>query len=321
MQSVLLTAVANRQYEQALEYLETHPEEVTETDASGRTALQRLCQETNPGDAGVALAQAMVDIRPELITDDLADNKTLLNETVSRSRSGVPRSTDLALVLIRADPKCVRVRQGPWKYTPFHIACDADADIVVLHAMLQACPDLAANMTKNYRTPMEILLRRNGWEIDGPALEKVALILLTNFKGRVEDPLPIHQLVHAVCCYPRPLTFLTRIMKLFPEQVSQPDHDGFLPLHYAVKNVGVWDNSEEPFVHSNFVFQKLMKVVRAAPQALMTLDPSDGLYPVLMSAVRADQCTIHLSVTYQLLLAAPQIMTHAIPNDENAMHT
>jgi len=314
----LLRLVGDRRYQQALEYLEEHPEEVTVRDGSNRTALQRICQEVNPGPTAVTLAQAMVDLRPELITENLENGKTLLHEAVSRSRSNEPRSTDLALVLISADPACVSVCEDPYTSTPFHIACDADADIVVLRAMLQANPELAAFMTKHSKTPMDILLRKNGWNISGPALDKVALILLTNYKGRVVEPLPMHEMVHAVCCYPRPLTFLTRIMKAFPGQVSQPDEDGCLPLHYAVKNVGTWDNSENPFVFSNFVFQKLMKVVKASPEALWTLDPNDRLYPVLMSATKANECTIHLSVTYQLLLAAPEMMSQAIL-DDNAM--
>jgi hypothetical protein len=182
--------------------------------------------------------------------------------------------------------------------------------------MLLANPELAAQMTKNDKTPMDILLRKNGWNLSGPALNKVALLLLTNLNGRVVDPLPMHHLLHAACCYPRPLTFLTRIMKMFPEQITQPDDEGYLPLHYAVSSVGRWDDTQDPFMHSNFVFSKLMKLVKAAPQTLHTVDPEEGLYPALLSAIQATECTTHLSVTYQLLLAAPDIISQAIPNDE-----
>jgi hypothetical protein len=100
---------------------------------------------------------------------------------------------------------------------------------------------------------------------------------------------------------------------MFPEQIKQPDDDGHLPLYYAVKHVGKWDDSTNPFVYSNFIFQKLMKLVKAAPEALWTLDPTDRLFPVLVSATQANECTIHLSVTYQLLLAAPEMVSQAIP--------
>lgn len=315
----LLRLVSDRRYEQALRHLETHPDEVTARDGNNKTALRKLCQEVNPSPIAVDLAQAMCELRPELLVEDMENNQSLLHEAVAKSRSGAPRSTGLALVLISADPAIVSIRNKHCGFTPFHTACDADADIVVLRAMLEVNPDLAAAMAQNSKTPMDILLRKNGWNISGTAMDKVALILLTNFKGRVMDPLPMHQMVHAVCCYPRPLTFLTRIMKTFPEQTHQPDDEGLMPLHYAVKHVGQWDDPENPFVYSNFVFQKLMKLVRAAPEALSTLDPSDGIYPVLSSATRANDTTIHLSVTYQLLLAAPEIMLHAISNDDGRM--
>jgi hypothetical protein len=309
--------VGDRRYEHALEYLETHPEEISLKDRSNKTPLLRICQEVNPGPHAVALVQAMVNFAPQIVKEKLPQSKTLLHEAVSRSRSGEARSTDLALVLINANPAIVSVKEEPWKMTPFHTACDADADIVVLKRMLFADAELSAQMTKNGKTPMDILLRKNGWNLSGPALDKVALLLLTNFNGRVVDPLPMHHMVHAACCYPRPLTFLTRIMKMFPEQISQPDDEGYLPLHYAVRSVGRWDDTQDPFMHSNFVFQKLMKLVKAAPQTLHTVGPDEGLYPALMSATQANECTIHLSVTYQLLLAAPEIISQAIPNDND----
>jgi hypothetical protein len=123
--------------------------------------------------------------------------------------------------------------------------------------MLQVNPQLAGDIRQG-KTPIELLLRQNGWNTTGEGLEKIALILLVNFKGRVVDPLPIQDIVHAVCAFPLPLTFLTRIMRAFPGQVHQTEEHGHLPLHYAVKNVGIWDNSTNPFVHSNFVFQKLI---------------------------------------------------------------
>lgn len=320
--SRLLHLVTERRFDEALEHLEANPndDEVKATDASGRTALQKICQETNPGPDAVTLAQAMLEIRPELIHEGALEGGTLLHSAVRQARNGQPRSTDLALLLISTEPALVSVRQTSlYGFTPFHTACGADADIEVMKAMLQVNPELAScfAFSGDSKTPIEILLRQNGWNMTGEALEKIALILLTNFKGRVVEPLPMNQIVHAVCSYPRPLTFLTRIMKMFPDQVTQPDDVGQLPLHYAVKNVGIWDNSSNPFLHSNFVFQKLMRVVRANPEALLTLDPTDGLYPALMSAIRAEDSKIHLSITYQLLKQAPEMIAQAIVPLEN----
>lgn len=314
--------VADCRYQLAIERLKERPNEALGKDNSGNTPLRRICRLEHPDDDAVAIAQVLAELNPELIVqgNEKPNKKTLLHEAVCRSRSGAPRSTELALVLIRADPACVSARDHPWKFTPFHTACEADADIVVLRAMLEVDPSLAAALTENSKTPMDILLRRNGWALTGPALDKVALILLTNFKQRVIDPPPMQYMVHAVCSYPRPLTFLTRIIKMFPDQTNQPDDEGMLPLHYAVKCVGTWDNSEDPFVHSNFVFQKLMKLVKTAPEALWSLDPVDGLYPVLMAATRADNSTINLSVTYQLLLAAPSMISQAVVVPEQVYH-
>ena len=288
--TTLVQLVSDKRYEEALEHLQAHPESVVEKDDVGTNdACTKVAGKQMLASTESTVAQAMLDIRPELIHEgNFEHGKTLLHEAVCRSKSGEPRNTDLALVLMSADPAAVSVtaRDGT-SGTPFHIACNANSDIVVMKAMLQVNPDLASEIARRVaKTPIEILLRQNGWDTTGEqALEKIALILLVNFKGRVVEPLPMQEIVHAVCAYPRPLTFLTRIMKAFPEQVHQTDEHGHLPLHYAVKNVGIWDNSRNPFVHSNFVFQKLMKVVRANPDALLTIDPTDGLYPALVSAV------------------------------------
>lgn len=286
--------ITYRNYPAALRHLQQHPEEVTALDSRGNTALARLCYEgTHFNAAALSLAQALVNLRPQLMRDEPG----LLHETSRLSGLGNPGSTDLALILISADPACVSERNSRGT-TPFHSACGVDADIAVLRAMLEVNPALASQLTtQNHQSPLDILLRKNGWNLTGVALDKVALILLTTFKGRVMDPVPMNQLVHAVCCYPRPLTILTRMVRTFPEQASQPDDQGYLPLHYAVQKIDVWDNEDSPFLHSRFVFQKLMKLVRAAPQALLTVDPIDGLYPALMSATRAADSRLLLSAT------------------------
>lgn len=55
-----------------------------------------------------------------------------------------------------------------------------------------------------------------------------------------------------------------------------------------------------------------MKLVKAMPEAVTTLDPVDRLYPALLSATQAGDSLVCLGVTFQLLRAAPEIVTHAV---------
>jgi hypothetical protein len=56
----------------------------------------------------------------------------------------------------------------------------------------------------------------------------------------------------------------------------------------------------------------IQKLVEANPEALRTRDAATGLVPALEAASRSSQFDqYHLSVTYELLLAAPEIVLEA----------
>jgi hypothetical protein len=86
-------------------------------------------------------------------------------------------------------------------------------------------------------------------------------------------------------------------------QTYERDTRGSLLLHYAARN-------------SSLEFQRvhdmIKKLVEANPEALRTRDAATGLVPALEAASRSSQFDqYHLSVTYELLLAAPEIVLEA----------
>jgi hypothetical protein len=90
-------------------------------------------------------------------------------------------------------------------------------------------------------------------------------------------------------------------LKEYKAQASQEDDRGNLPLHYAVQN---WWNVDV-----------LKKIVEANPEALFALDGETRLPPALMAATKARfNCTYDVSRTFELLLAAPQIVGQSLAN-------
>jgi hypothetical protein len=84
-------------------------------------------------------------------------------------------------------------------------------------------------------SPIDLL-----WAANESAMDKMGLILLTRFDGRVVNPLPMNTLLHAACsadCHCR-WDLFSRILQLneYSSQASTRDTKGNLPLHYAVRN-------------------------------------------------------------------------------------
>lgn len=186
------------------------------------------------------------------------------------------------------------------------------------------------------------------WQANDNAMDKMALLLLTSLKGHVvQDPMPMKHILHAACSERCPREYLSRIMHDHPAQASQPDDRGNLPLHYAVRHVSV-----ESQAYAKFLLSELLniypqaaaerddngrlplhvaltgdarltwykggvdKLVAANPEALYTLDETgDRLYPVLSAALHALVSRLHLSTTYELLLAAPGVVRYALDDE------
>lgn len=290
--------VREQRYDAALVHIHKNPEDVSTVDCLDRTPLHELCDQRTLDQTAISLAEVIVRLRPEIVgmPDYLGwtplhycvqVRNTWKGKRIRRSLSSM-----MALTLIHAHPKAVNsVREtSQGLMTPFHLACQADADVSVLQAMLEVNPALAyqEDMRGTSNNPIRLL-----WNANKSAMDKLALLLLTSFRGRVEEP--HHHLLHAACGSQQcPPELISQIMESFP--ACQRDDRGNLPLHYAVRG-------EESMV--------IQRLVAAFPEALYTLD-ADSLFPVLLTALRATKSQIHLSLTFELLLAAPDIVLRAL---------
>ena len=325
---LLLRLVTEGRYIEALQYLE----ECGVDESSGLPTLHQLVQMFNPAPEAIAVADSICNKLPHLVTTRYKE-ETLMEVCISSRKvwtpatkqyQNYPRCAAMALTLIRANPAAVttksytQVDSSRFCYvqrrhiiekvtvtkTMFHLACEADADVTVLKAMLEVDPLLASTLVSaqvGRKSPLDLLCSANK-----SAIDKMALILLTQFEGRVVDPLPMHHLLHAACSKPCPWECFSRILDLYSTQAFQQDSRGSLPLHYAARN-------------SSLEFQRLQqnhgviqKLVEANPEALRTRDAATGLVPALEAASRSSQFDKYqLSVTYELLLAAPEIVLEA----------
>lgn len=182
------------------------------------------------------------------------------------------------------------------------------------------------------------------WQGNKNSMEKMALLLLTAFEGHaVDEPMPMNHMLHAACKERCPRMYLVRLVSEYSDQASQPDDAGNLPLHYAVKHGSIDSQAYTKFlleellrIHPQAATQRdadgrlplhialtgdsqltwhkggISELVTANPEALYTLDTTDRLYPVLTSALHATQSRLHLSTTYELLLAAPGVVQHGL---------
>jgi hypothetical protein len=148
---------------------------------------------------------------------------------------------------------------------------------------------------------------------------------------------PFH-ILHAACSVRCPRDYFLQILRLHPDQVNTPDAFGLYPLHYAVRYASRSDVS----AYMQFVIEALLEqssaatnvadadgrlplhiaienngtwhksgireLVYANPNALRQADPLHGLLPFIASAESAAKSRLHLSTTFELLLAAPEMV-------------
>jgi len=255
-------------------------------------------------------------------------------------------ATALILRLIQACPEAVSVRthSGFKTKTPFHIACEADSDYQVLKVMLSINPKLATepfvktdvySVTEN---PLQLLWKHKNHPVETNA--KMALLLKAAHYGTVRT-LPEgrpFRILNATCSVRCPRDYFSQILHENITQVAQADENGLYPLHYAVKNALADSQSYTQFVVECLldacpkaasipdkegrlplhvaVLDTLMtwhkggvrELTYSYPNALRKADPSSGLVPFLASAEAATKSRLHLSTTYELLLAAPEMV-------------
>ncbi|ACI65371.1 predicted protein [Phaeodactylum tricornutum CCAP 1055/1] len=345
---------ANRQYDAVSARVKSHPQDLMWTDRHGSTALHILCQARIVDGALLDAVQSILQVSPEQVAWGNVGTWTPLHFAVEPRLlpSSAWYTRKLILRLIEACPEAVSVptKNGFKTRTPFHIACEANADIRVLKAMLAIDPSLATrpfvkfdaySVTEN---PLQLVWknRNKGFAHAATAREeKMALLLHAAYHGTVPTSSrqqPYFRLLTAACTVRCPRDYFTQILCTHIGDVSKCDALGNFPLHYAVASA-----VPEGHVYTQFVIQALLSVstyaasqpnadgrwplhvavydthltwhkggVRelafAFPEALRKVDVLSGLVPFLASAERAVYTRLNLSTTYELLLAAPEMV-------------
>jgi hypothetical protein len=354
----------NRRYEDIPRRVHSHPEDVRWVDRYGNSALHILCQQhwsTNDSEHFVNAVASIAQFDPHLVAQSNVATLTPLHLACEKRLILSRRNSELVVLLIRHCPEAVSVRTnaGFKMKTPFYIACEANAPIEVLHAMLAINPRLASepyvkkdiyNVAENplqllwkmakavaHSSPHSALHSQQQDDIQ----EKMALLLRAAHYGSVslEDDYPYEfRLLNAACSVQCPREYFSTVLFDHVYQVSLPDERGLLPLHYAVRNASVEAQSYTQFVVSSLLeldplaasvpdeqdrlvlhvavgdsvltWHKggVRELVFANPEALQVPDPVNDLVPVLLSAVHAHKSRLHLSTTYELFLAAPEVV-------------
>src|SRR3569832_79836 len=142
----LYRLAADRQYDRIPLHVTQHPQDLLWTDRYGSTALHILCQARTYDRRLLHAVSAILYQAPEQVAWSNAGTWTPLHFAVEKRLETEPLSTNLSLRLIQACPQAVSIKTqtGAKTKTPFHIACEADADIRVLQAMLHIHPFLAS---------------------------------------------------------------------------------------------------------------------------------------------------------------------------------
>lgn len=345
---------ADRQYGAIPARVESHPDDLQWTDRYGSTALHILCQARVVDTPLLAAVDSILRIAPDQVVWANVATWTPLHFAVEKRLESDANSTALILRLIEACPAAVSVRtQSGFKTkTPFHIACEADAEYLVLMAMLTINPRLATepyvkkDIYAVVENPLQLLWKNHNHSTSNASSqkqtkEKMALLLKAAHYGTVRPLAPgrSFRLLNAACSVRCPRDYFTRILKEHLDQVGQADENGMLPLHYAVCHA-----TADSQAYTQYVIEALLEACPASasipdatgrmplhvavtsdalltwhkggvreltfscPNALRKRDPVTNFVPFLASALQANKTRLHLSTTFELLLAAPEMV-------------
>ena len=218
--------------------------------------------------------------------------------------------------------------------------------MLMIHPGLATEPFVKKDVYSVAENPLQILWHNNRPTNRGRhahTYDKMALVLRAAHYGTVDDCFPDAEcseirLVSAACSARCPQEYFLEVLSEYEHQICQPDDRNLLPLHYAVLNASV---DAQPY--SQFVLESLLEryakaascpdeegrlplhvalmdskltwhkggiqeLVHAHPSALRISDPLHGLLPFLMSAVHGIKSMLHLSTTYEVLRAAPDVI-------------
>lgn len=222
--------------------------------------------------------------------------------------------TELVLLLLKHCPDAVSMRtQTGIKAgkTPFHIACEANADWRVLRAMLLINPGLATEpyVKKDVYSvaehPLQLLWNNNNNTATTTTAttthDKMALLLRAAHYGTVDDA--FHQghpvrLLNAACSVRCPQDYFLQLLEQHADQVRELDERNLLPLHYAVEHASV-----ESQAYSQFVIESLLKLY---PEAA-SVENEEGRLP-LHVALMDSKLTWHKGGVQEIVFAYPDAL-------------
>jgi hypothetical protein len=360
----LFRLASGRRYDRIPAHVQEHPDDVLWQDIYGSTALHSLCIAQKMHDDALLLdaVDAILAQAPHLVGKPndsswtplhmACDRRVLWRNTVSTER--------LVLKLLDAFPEAVSIPLSNNCFhtkTPFHIACENNASIAVLRRMLRLDPSLATRSLIKCEqhtlssTPLQELWKSiNGSSQGGGGggeeeedMSKMELVLKAAFAGSIDVKDSEFHVLCAACSMRCPRDYISLIIRDQPELIRQPDKDGLLPLHYAVRSADV----KSPYA-TDYILERLLEeypeaagipfseedddisvlplhflisdrgstclsggvltLIKARPETLRTPDPRSGLVPVLASAETAALNRMHLSTTYEMLRAAPDVI-------------
>jgi hypothetical protein len=303
----LYRLAANRQYNKIPARVESHPDDLFWTDHYGSTALHILCQAREVDSDLLKAVQAILARAPDQVSWGNAATWTPLHFAVEKRWSGSHEEdddeekssvTDLILELIQACPQAVSVatRHGFKTRTPFHLACEADADYRVLRAMLNINPQLATEPLSKVQdpythteNPLQIIWQH--WPgHQRRTEEKMALLLQAAYLKQVASPsrLSPSTLLHAATTVRCPREYWDLILRRHCDVVSETDERGHTPLHTTLLSFSESldrNTYEASYYHSHhpsqtayrqYVVQSLLQV---APR-IAGIPYSDGRLPL-----------------------------------------
>lgn len=241
----------------------------------------------------------------------------------------------------------MRLQTGYKAKTPFHIACETNAVIGVLEAMLRAEPSLASqsyqqndksntfssssSSNKGSENPLELLwsaqLKDQRPTSLDESMAKMEVLLRASFRGTImdeagndyaRDPFPI---ACAVCSIRCPRDYVSRVLTIHRDQISTADpQTGCLPLHYAILSTEEDDRTTE---YSSFLIERVVEEYPGA--ALVPFRRGSHVLP--LHVLITDRCmTWHKGGVQQLALASTDVLkmpdprSRLVPALESAVH-
>ena len=249
----------------------THPEEITVAgQASGMTALHSACISYPP----VHIVRAMLMTRPEVALQQNYSGETPLH------LASYSASEEVQECLLEAVPEAAAYRDR-YGDSPLHFAARAGATLPLLRKMVHAFPGAISRVNERGVTPFWLLPRsfleaQNLEEILGDEIEDEdlrhdwdAMVLFLRYAyygaeraaqmiARGEGTGDVREdyawLVHAAASTPAcPREVLSFLCRLFPEQATQLDEQGYTPLQLAVRSTVLaepkhWNESEDGYL-------------------------------------------------------------------------